>query len=75
MGTYMPNYQPKWEGKLPKIPIIVIQIHYKTQTMENGGEGECRKISQNWNQTCPNRMPKSLTNWLPELPKIPTIML
>ena len=30
----MPNYLSKWEAKLPKIPIIVIQIHYKTQTIE-----------------------------------------
>ena len=32
----MQTYLPKWEQKLPKIPIIVFQIHCTLMTMENG---------------------------------------
>ena len=35
----MPMYLPKWEPKLPKIPIIVFQIHYTRMAMENGVGG------------------------------------
>ena len=35
----MQTYLPKWEQKLPKIPIIVFQIHHKFITVEIGGEG------------------------------------
>ena len=66
----MQTYLPKWELKLPKIPIIVFQIHYIVMTMENGGGGgsaekypkirnktagtRCRKNYQKGNQNCQN---------------------
>ena len=63
----MQTYLPKWEQKLPKIPIIVFQIQYKLINVENGGgrgvvtrniwkfETKLSKSdAQKGNQNCPN---------------------
>ena len=40
----MQTYLPKWELNLPKIPIIVFQIHYKLLIVENWGGVVMRNI-------------------------------
>ena len=72
----MQTYLPKWEQKLPKIPIIVFQIHHKFITVEIEGEGggSDEKYLKIRNKTAEIRCRK-ITKKVTKTVKSPTIIL
>ena len=72
----MQSYLPKWEQKLPKIPIIVFQIHCKLITVEiGGGGGVVTRNIEKMGTKLPKSDAEKVTKKVTKTIKIPTIIL